>query len=92
MEGIGYKEYVLQMNPGDKLFVYTDGVSEATAAGGDMFGTERMVVTLNSCADGSPADLLRKVSSDVDAFVGDAEQVDDMTMMCLEYKGPVGHV
>ena len=90
MEGIRYKEYVLQMSPGDKLFVYTDGVPEATAAGGEMFGVERMVVTLNSCANGSPDDIIRKVRSDVDAFVGDAEQFDDMTMMCLEYKGPVG--
>ena len=90
MEGIRYKEYVLQMSPGDKLFVYTDGVPEATAAGGEMFGVERMVVTLNSCANGSPDDIIRKVRSDVDAFVGEAEQFDDMTMMCLEYKGPVG--
>ena len=90
MEGVGYKEYVLQMSSGDKIFVYTDGVPEATAAGGEMFGTERMVATLNSCEDGSPYDILRKVRSDVDAFVGDAEQFDDMTMMCLEYKGPVG--
>ena len=90
MEGVRYKEYVLQMSPGDKIFVYTDGVPEATAAGSEMFGMERMVATLNSCADGSPYDILRKVRSDVDAFVGDAEQFDDMTMMCLEYKGPVG--
>lgn len=90
MEGVRYKEYVLQMSPGDKIFVYTDGVPEATAAGSEMFGMERMVATLDSCADGSPYDILRKVRSDVDAFVGDAEQFDDMTMMCLEYKGPVG--
>ena len=92
MEGVGYKEYVLQMSPGDKIFVYTDGVPEATAEGGEMFGMERMVATLNSCAEGSPVDILRRVRSDVDAFVGDAEQFDDMTMMCLEYKGPVGKV
>ena len=48
-----------------------------------------MIETLNSCADESPFDILRKVRSDVDVFVGDAEQFDDMTMMCLEYKGPL---
>ena len=88
MEGVRYREYVIQMNPGDKLFVYTDGVPEATAAGGEMFGTERMTAALNARADGSPADILRTVKSAVDAFVGDAEQFDDLTMMCLEYKGP----
>ena len=89
MEDIHYKEYVLQLDPGDKIFVYTDGVPEAIAADGAMFGTELMIETLNSCADESPFDILRKVRSDVDVFVGDAEQFDDMTMMCLEYKGPL---
>ena len=43
---------------------------------------------MNSCADGAPADILRTVKRAVDAFVGDAEQFDDLTMICLEYKGP----
>ena len=88
MEGLRYKEYSLQMNPGDKIFVYTDGVPEATAEGGEMFGVERMTSALNTCADGSPMDILHTVRSAVDDFVCDAEQFDDMTMMCLEYKGP----
>ena len=82
-----YKEYGLQMSPGDKLFVYTDGVPEATAADGKMFGTDRMITALNACADGSPAEILESVRNSVDAFVGDAEQFDDLTMMCLEYRG-----
>lgn len=88
MEGVHYKEYVLQMNPGDKIFVYTDGLPEATAGSGEMFGAERMTAALNSCGDGSPAEILRSVTSAVEVFVGAAEQFDDMTMMCLEYKGP----
>ncbi len=87
MEGVRYKEYELQIDPGDKLFVYTDGVPEATADNGDMFGTARMTAVLNTCADESPEEILRRVRSAVDAFVGDAEQFDDLTMMCLEYKG-----
>lgn len=90
MEDVRYKEYSFQMNQGDKLFVYTDGVPEATAAGGEMFGTERMIAALNSCAESSPMEILREVRSAVDAFVGDAEQFDDLTMMCLEYRGPRG--
>ncbi len=91
MESVRYKEYELLMTPGDKLFVYTDGVPEATAAGGEMFGTDRMTKALNAYADGSPEAILRGVRSTVDAFVGDAEQFDDLTMMCLEYKGPPAH-
>ena len=86
MEGISYKEYVLQMTAGDKIFVYTDGVPEAFDESGEMFGVERLTAALNSCGEGSPAEILRKVRRAVDDFVGDAEQFDDMTMMCLEYK------
>ena len=88
MEGRTYRGYDLQISPGDKLFVYTDGVPEATDANGELFGTERMIAALNTCADSSPEQILHKVKSTVDAFVGDAEQFDDLTMLCLEYKGP----
>ena len=88
MEGIRYREYTLQMEPGDKLFVYTDGVPEAVDASEEMFGTDRMIKALNTCGQGSPEEILRAVRSAVDAFAGDAEQFDDLTMMCLEYRGP----
>ena len=88
MEGVHYKGYDLQLNPGDKLFVYTDGVPEATDDSGEMFGTDRMIETLSSCTDNTPKEILQGVRNAVDSFVGDAEQFDDLTMMCLEYKGP----
>ena len=88
MEGVRYREYSLQMSPGDKLFVYTDGVPEATSSNGKMFGTERMVAALNTCLDGSPEAVLKRVKEAVDTFVDDAEQFDDLTMLCLEYRGP----
>ena len=87
MKGVRYREYQLEMSPGDKLFVYTDGVPEATALSGEMYGTERMTAALNACADGSPDEILRGVRESIDGFVGDAEQFDDLTMMCLEYRG-----
>ena len=87
MESARYRDYELQMEPGDKIFVYTDGVPEATAGSGEMFGTERMVAALNTCREGGPEELLQTVSDAVDTFVGDAEQFDDLTMMCLEYRG-----
>ena len=88
MKGVRYRDYEIQMLPGDKLFVYTDGVPEATAADGEMFGTDRMIAALNTCADGSPANILAGVRNSVDAFVGNAEQFDDLTMMCMVYWGP----
>ena len=87
MPKMKYKEYEIQLNPGDKLFVYTDGVPEATNAGNELFGTDRMVDALNADPDASPEQVLLNVRRAVDDFVQDAEQFDDLTMMCLEYKG-----
>ena len=83
-----YREYELQLEKDDKLFLYTDGVTEATDEKGELFGTERMLGALNACADSSPREILTGVRDAVDAFVGEAEQFDDMTMLCLTYKGP----
>ena len=87
MEGLRYKDYELQLEPGDKLFLYTDGVPEATDADMGMFGTARMLEALNAAADGTPQQILRSVRLAVDGFVRDAEQFDDLTMLCLEYRG-----
>ena len=87
MEGVRYREYEIQMEPGSKLFVYTDGVAEATSAEEELFGTERMIDALNVDADAAPEQILKNVRASVDGFVKDAEQFDDLTMLCLEYKG-----
>ena len=86
MAGVRYREYELNMEPGDRLFLYTDGVPEATDANGELFGTERMIDALNR-GGSKPEEILTEVRRNVDAFVGDAEQFDDLTMLCLEYKG-----
>ena len=87
MEGVKYREYELMLEPGARLFVYTDGVPEATNAEKELFGAERMVRALNENADAAPVEILRGMRGAVDAFVRDAEQFDDLTMLCLEYKG-----
>ena len=87
MEGLKYREYELYLSAGDKLFLYTDGVPEATAADNAMFGTERMLEALNKEPDAAPQQVLKNVRQAVDAFVGGAEQFDDLTMMCVEYRG-----
>jgi sigma-B regulation protein RsbU (phosphoserine phosphatase) len=87
MEGMIYKEYTIDLSPGDKLFLYTDGVPEATDRENQLFGTERMLAALNSAPEASPQDILRNVRRAVDLFVQNEEQFDDLTMLCIEYKG-----
>ena len=87
MDGMKYKEYELRLKPGSKLFVYTDGVPEATNAENELFGTERMLTALNENPNASPEDMLGNVRRAVDGFVRDAEQFDDLTMLGFEYKG-----
>ena len=77
----------MQLTPGAKLFLYTDGVPEATDANEELFGTDRMLAALNTDAFAAPEDILKQVRGAVDGFVKDAEQFDDLTMLCLEYKG-----
>lgn len=87
MEGLKYKEYEIQMQPGSKLFLYTDGVPEATDANDELFGTDRMINALNKAVTESPENILIQVRKDVEGFVKEAEQFDDLTMLCVEYRG-----
>ncbi len=87
MEGMQYRAYELQMERGDKLFLYTDGVPEATNTDKELFGLERTLAALNLQPDASPQQLLKNVRCAVDDFVEDAEQFDDLTMLCMEYYG-----
>ena len=87
MEGMRYREYTCQIEPGTKLFLYTDGLPEATNGAGEMFGTERMLTALNRKPDAPPDLVLKHVRAAVGEFVREAEQFDDLTMLCIEYKG-----
>lgn len=84
MEGSHYKEYELHMDPGDRLFLYTDGVAEATDAHNELYGTDRMLKALNRSQDLDCEKLLCRMKEDIDAFVGEAPQFDDITMLSLE--------
>ena len=88
MDDVTYKEYEIELKPGDKLFLYTDGIPEASDKDNKMFGTSRMLDALNTDPLASPRQLLENVASAVNVFVNGAEQFDDMTMLCIEYKGP----
>ena len=87
MDGVRYRDYEIQLEPGAKLFVYTDGVSEAVNKDLEQFGTERILESLRSSEDGAPREILEAVSRAVNEFAGGAPQFDDLTMMCVEYRG-----
>ncbi len=86
-KNLKYTDYEILMKPGSKLFVYTDGVPEATNAKGELFKMERTLEAVNKNADGSAKEILSGVESEVRDFVGSAEQFDDLTMLCVEYFG-----
>ena len=85
MEGMRYKAGSMTLEPGDKLFQYTDGVTEATDSANQLYGMERLSDVLNKVKDDTPEAVLDAVKTDIDEFVGDAPQFDDITMLCLEY-------
>lgn len=85
MENSRYREYELELAKGDAIFVYTDGVAEATNEGEELYGTERMLLALNKQKKVSCEKLLEIVHQDVDDFVAEAPQFDDITMLCLEF-------
>lgn len=86
MDGVNYKEYEIELQPGSKLFIYTDGVPEATSSESELFGTDRMLAALNVDPEASPKEILENVRRAVDGFVKEAEQFDDLTMLCVDYK------
>ena len=88
IEHARYKNYTLQLEPGAKLFVYTDGLTEATNEALELFGMERILRALNEVPDGTPEQILEHVQKRMDQFVGSEPQFDDLTMMCLSYVGP----
>ncbi len=89
MEDMVYNQYELKLEPGSKLFLYTDGVPEATNANDELFGIDRALEALNTDPEAEPRQVLANVRKAVDDFVKDADPFDDLTMMCVDYYGPV---
>lgn len=84
---ITYTCYMEVLEKGDSLFLYTDGVPEAKGADHTRYGTDRMLDVLNRNKDCEPDELIKALKADIDEFVGDTDQFDDITMMGLNYKG-----
>ena len=88
IEGMKFPEHEFELHPGDSLFMYTDGVAEAVDPAYEQFGTDRMLDALNKNPDASPEKQTKTLRAAIDKFVGEAEQFDDITMLCLKYTGP----
>ncbi|MBR4026144.1 MAG: SpoIIE family protein phosphatase [Lachnospiraceae bacterium] len=86
MEDMRYRAGSMVLEEGDKLFQYTDGVTEATNRNNELYGMERLGNVLNKNCEKTPSEILEMVKEDIDMFVGEADQFDDITMLCLEYK------
>ena len=86
MEGMKYSEYEIQLDSGEMLFLYTDGVPEATDSENNMYGTDRLLEAMNSKEHTDPLELLGSITDNVDQFVGEADRFDDMTMLAVTIK------
>lgn len=86
MEDMKYTAGELKLEPGDKIFQYTDGVTEATSLDKELFGMQRLEDALDTVKTSMPKEILPAVKKAIDDFVGEAPQFDDITMLCLEYK------
>lgn len=80
-DNIQYKTNIIQLSPGDTLFLYTDGITEANDVNQSLYGEARLKSVLDHCSETDPVEILGRVEEQVGAFVQDAEQFDDMTML-----------
>lgn len=87
MEDVPYKKQILDLNPGDKIFLYTDGVTEAQNQEQELYGEDRLLECLNAHQDANPDDTYACVKESLKEFVGDAEQFDDITILVVEFFG-----
>ena len=92
MEGIRYRVAELTLEPGDRLFLYTDGVPEATNTENKLYGEERLLAFMNQNDSMEATALLPALKANIDEFVGDAPQFDDITMLMFDYKPQQGGV
>lgn len=88
MEGVRYRRFEVQLQPGDTIYLYTDGVTEATDTAQQLYGENRLLALLNQHKGDSARAVCEAVKTDVDLFAGEAEQFDDITMLCLTWHGP----
>jgi len=91
MEDTFYKQHEITLKPGDELFLYTDGVTEAANNEKELFGDPRLLETVNRCLNLPLGEFTASIKREIDKFAGGAEQADDITMLAMRYKGDMSH-
>ena len=86
MEGVPYTEHLVTLSKGDRLFVYTDGVTEATDINEELFGEDRLLAAVQGTENLNAPETVVAVRNSIDTFVGKAEQFDDITMLQFIWK------
>ena len=92
MEGVRYRAGELVLSPGDRLFLYTDGVPEAPSTENKLYGEDRLLAFMNQNASAEATEFLPALKANIDEFVGEAPQFDDITMLMFDYKPKQGGV
>ena len=87
MDGIPYNEHKITLQKGDKIFIYTDGVTEATSSKQELFGDERLLSAMQKTKNMDAPKTLETIRAQIDEFTEDTEQFDDITMMSFEWRG-----
>jgi len=87
MEGMPYEEYELNLNYGDMIFLYTDGLTEANDNYKEFYGEERLKAILNKHKDEKLSEIINEIIKDLSKFCNNQEQFDDITMLLLRYTG-----
>ncbi len=91
MEGMTYKKQTIQLSPGDRIFLYTDGVTEASDKDNILYGEERLFNKLQDTKDDNIKDIIVKVNEDIDKYKGEVAQFDDITMLLIQFNGTVNN-
>ena len=89
-EGVRFRDHGFQLQPGDSLFIYSDGIRESSNEKSELFGRQRILEALNREPDATPSVLIQTVKQSIDRFTGNQRQADDLTMLSLKYYGPAG--
>lgn len=87
MEGVRYQDISLDFKPGDRLLLYTDGVTEAVNESFELYGEDRLISFLNNHTDLNNTELISGIRKDMNTFSGKADQADDITMLLFDYFG-----
>ena len=87
LEGIGYQQENIQLQKGDSIYLYTDGVTDTINVKEEMYGEDNLEKVLNANREEAPEIILNAIKKELEEFAGEAEQFDDVTMLCMKYKG-----